>query len=175
MDIKKELMELSSSDNFGDKILENMEYEKQEFNKKLYLVQMLSTAKKLDRIIEVGVFQNNDIDSFRVNVFGTTLKKKFHKIMFNCTGEDFITDSHEREFFNIKLKEVFNNIEEIDLSLVSEKMINKPEFYLDLEQGIGQKILDLFLSDELKKVLEYNNMQLELPSNNEINNKKPKI
>jgi hypothetical protein len=54
-------------------------------------------------------------------------------------------------------------------------MINKPEFYLDLEQGIGQKILDLFLSDELKKVLEYNNMQLELPSNNEINNKKPKI
>jgi hypothetical protein len=50
-------------------------------------------------------------------------------------------------------------------------LLINPEFYLDLKPGIEQEILDLFLSDELKKVLEYNKMELELDNKNNPNKK----
>jgi hypothetical protein len=175
MDITKELKELNSTDNFGNKILQELEVQQDEFNKKLYLIQMLSAAKEIESMVNEGFFKLNNIDWLYMNIYESKFEKKFHKITMRVGGENFIKDSHEQEFYNLKIKKIFKNIEEINLKLVNEELLINHEFYLDLIPGVEQKILDLFLSDELKKVLEYNQMQLELSNNNDSNNKKLKL
>jgi hypothetical protein len=86
-------------------------------------------------------------------------------------GEYISKKVPEQENF---VKMLFEKIEDFNADFINEKNLCG-ECKLELKCGIGEKLLNFFLSDELRKVLDYNKINLELPNNNEPNKKKSKI
>lgn len=56
-------------------------------------------------------------------------------------------------------------MKDLNIEFYSEKLKDNSKHCLELKLGIKEKILDLFLCEELKKVYEYSNMQLDLQDN----------
>lgn len=175
MDIKKELkqmdLELKSAEDIVEDIYaEHRELIRQqkELTKKEHLFKVISLANKMEESVQTDFFTKKGIKWLYVecqeNQYGyevvSLLLDKSENVMHEEKQETFITN-------------LFSKIESFDIKHANEEIENG-YYHIELVTGIKDNILNLFLSNELKKLLDYNKMQIELP-NNETSLKRMKI
>jgi hypothetical protein len=177
MDIIKELKNLKTDKNGLNQIIQNIEFEKEELNKKLYLLIVINLAERLEEFISTDLFKSSKISYIEIIPSFDNFNEKNFYINSRFLKEDktafqgkILNDDRILE----NLHTMFKEVSEVSFNLVNPKVIKNDQI-LKFELGIGEKILDIFLSDDLKAIYQYNQMQIELPDNNKEKLVKPKV
>ncbi len=172
MDITKELLEINSSKDAGASLYQDIKRQQEELLQKRHIVQILCAATEIEILIAEGFFEKDKVKFLTIS--GDQDYNGNCRIVFDGLDKDqeyamgATADYYERLFENIfKYKELDVFLTDIDF--------NTDNYNLELVPGITEKILEILLSADLKKVYDYNKMQLEMPSNNKNNEKKLKI
>lgn len=170
MDIKNELEEIMINDKNADDLVENINNQRNELLKKAHLLKVISCCQKLEKFIDKIPLLGKDIGFLDLEYIYTGASGG--KIDFSLTTKDQLY-----AIVNLNITDIVKNaIEPIDgfpMEFVNDRFIGI-DYSLELKAGISEQILDLFLSDELKKVYDYSLMQIEL-SHNDNNNKRLKV
>jgi hypothetical protein len=185
MDIIKELKEFEFSADFGDSLIQELKVKEEEARKKRYLIRVISLAKRLESLISTNFFRNAGIEFIRfeldliprrvgepVYTFNSEFFDKDRNIISSYVKEGVITDEAHC------LRGIYNKFilpEGLPADLVSSKIQDSLKHFLELNSEFREQILDLFLSDELKKVYDYSKMNMELPHNDIKGGKKLKV
>jgi hypothetical protein len=179
MDIRKELKKLNYNTKSIKDIVDDINFQhrelvkqQQELNKKKYLIQLIDIANKMEEAIEdLKFLVIQDLEWLEISCIESEYGHKVVFWLIDKDGEYISKKVPEQENF---VKMLFEKIEDFNADFINEKNLCG-ECKLELKCGIGEKLLNFFLSDELRKVLDYNKINLELPNNNEPNKKKSKI
>jgi hypothetical protein len=185
MDIKRELEDFEASTDYGDGLIQYLKIKEEELKKTRYLLRVISLAKRLESLISTNFFRNAEIEFIRIELdliprrvgepvytFNSEFFDKDRNIISSYVKEGVITDEAHC------LRGIYNKFilpEGLPADLVSSKIQDSLKHFLELNSEFREQILDLFLSDELKKVYEYNKMNIELPVSSEDSSKKLKI
>lgn len=177
MDIKKELQELKFSDDFGNDVIKQVRKQKEELEKAIHILKVVSLADKIEKLVATDLFNKDNIDSISICCEFEDHNNR-HIAEFSLIDENGeivanYYDRNDNEQAAI-LCSIFDDLDEFDFDLASSTLrLDSSE--LKLQPGIKEDILKLFLNIELKKVYDYNNMDVELPINEENNSKKLKM
>jgi hypothetical protein len=189
MDIKKELEDFENSDDCGDKLIANIKIKEEEFKKKGYLFKIISFSKKLENLIKQDIFSSNGIKFIRIrfNSVNNAYNKQVYSVRYDFFNEnrDIIScftynDKHNRSLTKpaVSFNQLFDSCSLNDgfsKNFVNSGIDDNDKYIFELKIGIAEEILQLFLSDELKAIYDYNKMQIDVPSNNNENDKRLKI
>jgi hypothetical protein len=181
MDIKKELEEISSSQNFGASIYNELKKQEEELInqqnellKKMHLINIISAAHEIESLIENNFFDKNGVKFLEI-ITGTDYHNN-KEVYFDCLDKDkefaeHPSDDEDNNYYPNLLSKIFK-IEELNLELTNIKFKSDDNKTFELKVGVGEKILKLFLSKELKAIYDYNKMQVDVPNNNNNENGK---
>jgi hypothetical protein len=164
MDLQNEIKDINSRvGNDVENIMNQANYYTQILRKKVHVLSVLNTAKLIDELQKNGFFQNSGI--WYVN-FNSDMKARFYGI-----NEDFISPDRNRE-----LNRLFENV--LTKNACYEYSNNENFVlmnFIDLNKPIKEQVIKQLLSPELEKMVEYNEMQIELECNNLLENKRMKL
>lgn len=177
MDIRKELEQLKYNGKSADDIVEDMNQQyddlvkqQHELLKRQHVFRVMALANTMENAVKKGFFNIENLQWLEVEC---------HETEYGYDVAFWLMDK-DNEFISNKVLEQnefilnsFNKIMNFNGDFAHKDFACGP-YKMEIKTGIGEVLLNLFLSDELKKVLEYNKMQLELPSN-ESNTKRIKI
>jgi hypothetical protein len=183
MDIKKELKNFETANDYGSILVNEMKNQTEELNKKIYLFKVLSLAKKLEEKVNTDFFKNEGIQFIQLVVDRHETKIDYYKMMIGTLdkNKELIPPSNNQGIYNeptLWLMAILKELLEegkLDKKIMNHNSIHQYGSILELKPGIHQEILDLFLSKELKNTYEYNKIDSELSTNNENNTKKMKV
>lgn len=180
MDIKKELIKISSDSSSIDKLIESVELKKHELSKKSHLLRVIALGNTIEELNKTNLFKDEQVKFLEVCLDKeppiADLKLTFCILDKNKNRMRVIDEN------NIFVP-VFSTlmVQTYKLGLINQMFINedaltslKADRIIELKPGIKDVLLNILLSDELRKILEYNKMQIELPSNNGLSSKKLK-
>jgi hypothetical protein len=169
MDIREELKDLLYENKSAHDLRNEIIQEKVQIEKKLQIIQAISLAQKMEKAVKENLFSNFSLINFEIRFYSLTLSVKYS---LKSKGKKNITP----ELIEF-LDEISHDIELLYAKYRNEKKLSNlnPEHKLELKPGIGEKMLELFLAKELKTIVDYNKIQLELPNNNDSASKKLKI
>jgi len=177
MDITEELEKIDNNPNAGDNIIEKALIEQNELLKKIHLLKVISAATKVEDLITTDLFKKEKIKSIQFILASSGDYN--YKIDFDLLNENNdIVASHYTQYNKLakNLNEIFTIIGEFDTKLINEQHFSDDQQPItELNLGVREKIIDLFLCNELKKVYDYHRMKSELFTNNEVNSKKMKM
>lgn len=172
MDIQKELKELIYDKKSVYDLRDEINQEKIKLEKQMHLILALSISEKMEKAVNQNLFRDFSFINYEIRFYSLKLSVKY-----SLKGKG---NKKYKTNISQELTEFLDEIA-LDMDLLDAKYRNQdklsnsnPEHILELKPGIGQEMLELFLSKELKTVLEYNKMQIELPSNNGLSSKKLK-
>lgn len=170
MDITKELEKLSINEDINetfnsiDNEYRSLVRQQTELLKKAHLLKVISLVNKIENYIEQDIFSKKNIQFIRCeSYYNGQGNGEFEIDLLNKEKID-ITKIYPQEYqlINREISKVAKfNVNFTDKNLISAKHT------IELKPGCGEKLRDLLLSDELKKVLEYNKMQLDLAPKDE--------
>jgi hypothetical protein len=178
MDISEELKQIATNDKSADDIVTdiNQQYEdlvkqQHELVKRQHIFRVMSLARRMEEAVEQGFFNIKNLHLLEVECHETEHGYDTAFWLIDKDGEFISSKIPEQNKFILysfdKITNFNGDFAQEDFMCGSHKIEIKP--------GIGEKLMNLFLSEELMKILEYNKMQLDLPNNNDSNTKRPKI
>jgi hypothetical protein len=181
MDIKTELMQIESDNSSIDKLVQDIEFQENELLKKAHILKIVALANKIESMIKTDLFTEYKVDFLEIyweNLVGSD-KTKLGFCILDKNKQRLPPLNGNHGFikpFAAIMKET-DKLGFFKQSFLKEDALElKPQdMIIELKLGIKDKLLNVLLSNELKKVLEYNKMQLEVPNNNESNSKKLKM
>ena len=158
MDIKEHFKNIMNGKNV-DEVVEDINRQQEDLNKISHLFKSISLAKKIEKFLEDGRFKDDNIKYLDFEY--VTIGYKGNEINFWLVNEEesFIVNGLRH-----LVRAAFSCIEGFEDKYVNENFIHQ-EYRLEVKPGIGEQLLNLFLSYELKKIYEYNKMELDLPTN----------
>jgi hypothetical protein len=174
MDIIKELKLGSIENNFVDS-LSYIEEQQNLWNKKSHIFKVISLINRLEQVKNDGLFDEHEIEFIEILHKYNSPNGNFIKFnFFNADKEEVASLNHGvyNEVYN-KLVSYFDALDGFN-----EEYIGKRDFELNvnLNKNIKEQILSVLLSQELKTVVEFSQMQIELEHNSNVDlSKKPKI
>lgn len=175
MDIKNELKEITLNSDSVNEVIKSIMDEQEKLEKKLHLFNIISLADKIEKFVEEGYFDNPKVISLNL-VFDFQNYIYFSTGFFLKDEDNNILSMDDNKIYYEKpmlfFKEIFSDLGWFKVNFMSEDHEPKE---LILEIGIKDKILDIFLSEELKSIYEYNKMQIDLPDDNISSAKKIKV
>ena len=178
MDIRKELKQIAENNKSADDVVvdisqqyEDLVKQQYELVKRQYIFRVMSLASGIEEAVQQGFFNIKNLQWLEIECHETE----------HGYGTAFWLMDKDGEFISSKIPEQsgfilhsFDKIMNFHGDFAQENFASGPH-KIEIKTGIGEKLLNLFLSDELRKILEYNKMQLDLPDNNDSNTKRPKI
>lgn len=170
MDIKADLEEIILNDRCGDEIVANMKKQQDELIIKVHLFNVISLSHKIKKAIEQNFFSSTDIKYFDMECLHDE-EGLFIHFNLNDKNQKLLVSScypAQKQFLN----SVFSQVKDLDINLCNKTLLKY--HILELDVGIEEKLLDMFLSEELKKIYDYNKMLIDLPNGNE-NSKRLKV
>lgn len=175
MDIKKEISEIISDNNSVNTVIDKILEEKEQLDKKIHIFKVIDLGNKIEKAIESGLFKKPKVVS--INLCLAYQNSEYFETLFSVENND--GDSISLYDNRLYYEKTINFFEEIFIQMGTfrtaftngETEHNK----IKLTKGIKEKILNVFLSEELRKIYDYNLMDLELDNSNEKNNKRLKI
>lgn len=181
MDISNEL-ELMRS-NFGEmsSILQTLSDQEKELAKKTYLIKVVGISSAVESMINLGKFEDCGVKSMKLThvngiAYGSsikfTLKDKNRNEMKLL---NLMNESKEYTDLTEKLETLFSLLRGFGPENLSEGFTDATSKEFTLKKGADKLILQLLLSDELKAVLEYSQLQNSLETNETNKPKKVKI
>jgi hypothetical protein len=181
MDLIKELDKLENGNISHQTLVEQLEQEKEDLEKKKYMVALLHTAKRVEEYVCLRNFNKLNIRGFQLECAIDDDNCHSLRIHFYRPDGEIILPITMREEYpglSARLHEVFDvgNIKYwfIKTEYLNEDFIEAGSHDIDLVKGAGEKVLSALLSKELKNILDYSRMQVDLPTN-DINSKKLKV
>jgi GTPase Era involved in 16S rRNA processing len=148
--------------------------QKKELEKKLFIVQILQMANHAHKLYEERVFEDNKLHLFEIswyvedgvgNAFNYQFKSKSDEIIY-------MTVSNGRKL--TPLVDPLLALMNFNEDFISDEFKNDNKCVLEVDENIREKILNILLSKELKKQLEYNELQLDI-SHKSTKDRKSKI
>jgi hypothetical protein len=175
MNVNDKLKEAIKEPENIDDIIKNIVDERNQLEINLHLFKIIKMAIQIEKAVKDGYFNDPEVVSITL-VFDDMDYVHFQTGFYltNEYGEKYTEEDnavyYEKpiEFFS----EVFNELGKFKIDFINENCQYKT---IQLNENIKEEILKIFLNEELKKIYDYNNMQLELPANNENNPKKLKM
>lgn len=156
MDIQQELREIYNRSNDDTKaiIKQAKDYSKQ-LEKKNHILAVVNIAQVIEQLIENRSFENADTYYIKLNL----------NHVFSCYGKNknFLYGPIEKKVGKLNnLTEDFFKIP-LDENYISGNLDN----FIDLTKPIKEQVFKLLLSKELRTIVEYNQMQMDLPQNSQ--------
>jgi predicted RNA-binding protein with PIN domain len=170
MDIITELKLGNTENNFLNSLI-YIEEQQELWNKKAHIFNIINLVNRIEQTNNEGLFEAQNIAFIEI----------LHK--YNSHSGNFVTlnflNQNKEQIPNVD-REVYNKLSPYFAPLdgFNDKYIEKSDFELsiDLKQNIKEQIFNVLLSAELKNVIEYSQMQIELENGNHMGNiKKTKI
>ncbi len=167
MDIIQELKERNEKTDALHSILSHLDAQKEEMNKKLHLLRVISLADAIDKRINNGYFRENDVTKFEISqgVYGVI------SIYFSKKDDDLADKMDDIDRICSSLNEFKTKYANKDL----DAHISPKRYKVRIDKNFKNKLFDALLSDELKTIFEYSQMHLELSDNKNSNTKKVKM
>jgi hypothetical protein len=175
MNINDKLKGVISNTCNVDNIINNIVDERKQLEISLHLFKIIKVADQIEKAVKEGYFNDPEVISITL-VFDDQDYVHFQTGFYltNEYGTKYTEDDnvvyYEKpiSFFS----DLFNELGKFKIDFINEDCEYKT---LKLDTNIKEEILKLFLNEELKKIYDYNKMQLDLPINNESNTKKLKM
>jgi len=162
MDIKAELKEIILHGADADNLVKDIAIQQEELLKKSHLLKVISFSNKMEKFVAENVFVDSDIGYLELeSLYNASDNAEIEISFLSEHKKDYIGDKKLRYLIKGALKDIQNCSKEF-----LHESFNNKNYILDLKLGIGNKILEIFLSDQLKKVYDYSKMQAELSENN---------
>jgi hypothetical protein len=181
MDLIKELEKLKNGNISHQSLVDQLEQEKEDLEKKKYMVALLHTAKQVEEYVNLRNFATLNIKGFLLECYID--EDFYHSIrihFYRPDGEIIHPSSMRKEYpgLTARLDEILHGGDPkywlVKTEYLNEDFIEKRSHDIDLAKGAGEKVLDALLNKELKNILDYSRMQVDLPTN-ELNSKKLKM
>jgi hypothetical protein len=180
MNIEKELKKMGSNKKGLKKVVADLYEQKEELDKKIHLFNVLSFAKEIGELVHRPEFISCNIVTMNIkhcedpgsgtnNIRFELIDSEGKIIEFDV--KDKVQKKISRECMEIQFSNGFIDVNPIYISQYFKKDVWQS---ISLLNNTKEAILDLFLNNDLKSTLEFNQMQNSLPNNNE-NGKKLKI
>jgi hypothetical protein len=179
MDLLKELAEIDTDQSSADNIINDIENQKYELSKKSHILKILALCNQVEKIIDEVEFKQDKIKFLKVYWEGNAQRKDI-KLGF------YLLDSNKKELavlnenytfiksFSMLSKET-DKLGLFDPAFKSDLDPNSEDMILDAKLSIKEKLLNILLSKELKSILDYNRMQLNIPENENTKKVRMKI
>lgn len=178
MDITKELEQMATNDKSADDIISDIDRQYEDLVKqqhalvkRQHIFRVMSLASKMEEAVEQGFFNIESLHLLELECHETEYGYDVAFWLINKDGESISSKIPEQNEF---ILHSFYKIMNFHGPFAQENFASGPH-RIEIKTGIGEELLNLFLSDELRKILEYNKMQLDLPDNSDSNTKRPKI
>lgn len=174
MDITKELKYFNLNDNYGINVIEDIEKQQKKLMEKMHLFTAISVAHEFEDTVATKFFERNGVYFFKLNFefeygmqgylpnFEALNKSKIKIYEHYSNGQK----TKETIFFNSIISKMIG----INMNLVNREL-KMEEIIFELKPGIGNQILNLFLTKELKAIYDCNKMQNDLENELEQTNK----
>lgn len=183
MDITKELQDLSIDKQNINKLMDSVAIEQEELAKKAHLLKVININFLLEYTVLEDYCKNSELKNIQVNLgneYDDTTRDYETRLIFNLVdSENNIIPANKIPINSQNLQQVLRVIaslsKELRINLYKRELRNDSRYILELKPGIGDKFLDLCLSDELKNIYDYSMMQISLSHNEGNNIKKIKI
>jgi phage-related holin len=178
MNLTNELTKVQNGE--ADNLLTQLYQEQQDICKKIYIVIILQVVEQIDNMLKEKIYDKFGSSMIQIhydyeegigNIINFDLLDKYGVKI------PIYTKNLPREIPDIpqKTKSLLYSLNGFSEDFVTEDFKGGDKIVFDVEPGLGSKVLDLLLSQELKKALEYNQMQLSLGDCTRANSKKPKV
>lgn len=175
MDFAKEIAEIKARTGNSYTMVNSLEEQKNEIDKKIYMVNVVSVACEIQDMINNGDFSHFNVDKLNLSYtndtdYGNILRYQFldkndQKIKKSLADIYQLTDNLDEKFEGVSGFE----LEHTNIQLKNDDLIN-----LSLNDTFEDKFIQLMLSKELYAILEHAELQNTLPTN-ELSAKKPKM
>jgi hypothetical protein len=181
MDLSKELNEIILDKKSPCNVVSDLLYEQEQIKKKIHIFKVLTIATELEDRINEGFFVKHGISSLRLVYSNNYAGSGSSLYVTICDNKGKVIN--ENSYYDTKIyseplkfiQSIFNPMEDLNNQFINSSFSEKEVKRFQLEPGVGKEILTLLLSDEFKKNLEYNKMNVLLPQKEESINKRPKI
>jgi hypothetical protein len=181
--LSKELHSLKNNMNFANENIDILIEQEEELSKKIYLLTAQSVANYLSiklsqyffdsNVKFIGINYNHILfTGYKINL--EILDENKVRIAETKVQHDFLSKLCEK-MKDIPISYVSNNLKEHILITNVSGEDHKIYSYLKLDSKIGDELLELLFSNDLKKIYNYNKMQLDLAVHNNGRKKELKI
>lgn len=174
MDFAKEIAEIKARTGNSYTIVNTLEEQKNEIDKKIYMVNVVSVACEIQDMINNGEFSKFNVDKLSLFYgndldYGNVLRYK----LLDNNKEIKKTSAHIDDLTE-KLNEILDGVSGFEIEHVSSQLKDDDSVYLNLNMTFEDKFIQLMLSKELYTILEHAELQNTLTTN-EVAAKKPKM
>jgi hypothetical protein len=175
MDLTKEFKTMQNDGN-SKNIVAQLREKQIEIEKKIFIVQIVDMANYAQKLYEEKVFQENKIHLFEVSW-------NFEDGVGNAFDYRFKDEANENIIYLTvknanKLSPMLNCLTSLmgfNDDFLSEGFNHYQKNLLEINKNIKEKILNLFLSEELKKIVEYNELELNIDKKEQLTKQRSKI
>jgi hypothetical protein len=175
MDIKKELKEIENNPDCLEHSIKRVLLEQEELKKKLHLIKVIGLSNKIEKAVKDGHFKKPEIVAIQL-VFEYYNDENYKIDFYLKTKEnEYISEFSGEEAYNKQirfLKKLLKDTGPFEINFMNR---SKSRRDIELKVGVKDNFLKIFLSKELRKIYDYNKMDLDLTVNDVIPTKKLKI
>jgi hypothetical protein len=163
----------SKNKNIND-ILKDLEQRKQEIDKEMHIFKVLEIGSVIQKLIDDGTLGKYEISAitcaYRYDYdYGNELICDFH----DSNGSDSFKSYLPSPFIEM-IDETFKILNGFKQSNINDNFPFNKKFIIKITDNFKEKFIELMLSEPLKKILTYNELQTDL-SKNEMKHNKIKI
>lgn len=175
MEISKELASIFLKEKTVQDVLKDIELQRENIHKKEHIFKAIAIADALENMIDSGLFEQYDIQKIKMSHYYDT-SVEINTMNFYLYGQDNKGFSKYNRSGKLedepvepvkKLKKVFDDFHLFHTKEISEDFREEDEKILEIKKGIGDEILNLLLSSELKSILSYSKLKNNLPDGKE--------
>lgn len=178
MDIREELINIESNNSSSNKYIQDIEAQKYELSKKAHLLKMIAFSNAIEELTKTDLFIDNGVEFLEIS-WERSSPSSIHNIRLcfcildkEKKGMPALKDQTFVLPFSTLMKET-DKLGMFDYEFIKNGALTffTKELTIEAKPGIKDFLLDILLSDDLKVILNYNRMQLELPNNSSCSKK----
>lgn len=171
MDLINELKDIKNNKLPIENLIQNLEEEYANLGIKIYLLKIINISKLVNQLAQTEM-SNDQISGIELS-HNYDQSNKFSIQLFDHKEKYIKKDTQFRENSRYLL-ELLKQHEKLNQDYVSKSFWNNRTGKIFFNQDIQDQVFDIFLNDELKKSLKYNQLSANLEEN-QNNNKKLKL
>lgn len=178
MDLIKEL-KLAEEKSNAEKVIDDLYDQQCEISQKIHILRVNELAKDVLAFVRSELLKSDEVKGIHLYFYQDNNDSDnrffFH---FEDANEDRLSDKLEKKYFGVrkKFQKLFDSFGFVNLANINEEFSNQQWCDIKLDENIDKAILDLFLSKELKAVLDFSKMQIALESKDSDGvSKRPKL
>jgi hypothetical protein len=172
MDVINELKEIEDNNLPVEMLIENLEEEQVKLGKKIYILKVVNLSKAITKLSQSEILKDK-ILGMNLTYHQMYDNYQFSMHLFDYQEKTVKTDPQFREKSKTVV-ELFKNNGKLNENYVSESFWQDGKGKILFNKAVDKQIFDLFLNEELKKILDYSQLSVEL-KDKEGGKKRPKI